>query len=60
MLLRSLYSSANAEALAELFLHDASIVDPDGNTTRGKAAVAEMYATAFQATPGLKVSDEGR
>ena len=51
-----LYSSANAEALAELFLDDASIVDPDGNATRGKAAVAEMYATAFQATPGLKVA----
>ena len=46
---------ANAEGLAELFMDDASIVDPDGNTTRGKAAVAEMYATAFQATPGLKV-----
>ncbi len=50
-----LFSSANAEALAELFLDDASIVDPDGTATRGKAAVAEMYATAFQATPGLKV-----
>jgi uncharacterized protein (TIGR02246 family) len=50
-----LYSSANAEALAELFLDDASIVDPDGGATRGKGAVAEMYATAFQATPGLKL-----
>jgi uncharacterized protein (TIGR02246 family) len=53
-----LYSSANAEGLAELFLDDASIVDPDGNTTRGKAAVAEMYSTAFQATPGLKVESK--
>ena len=53
-----LYSSANAEGLAELFLDDASIVDPDGNTTRGKGAVAEMYSTAFQATPGLKVESK--
>jgi len=53
-----LYSSANAEGLADLFLDDASIVDPDGNTTRGKAAVAEMYATAFQANPGLKVESK--
>jgi uncharacterized protein (TIGR02246 family) len=50
-----LYSSANAEALAEMFLDDASIVDSDGTATRGKRPVAEMYATAFQATPGLKV-----
>jgi uncharacterized protein (TIGR02246 family) len=51
----TLYSAANAEALAELFLEDASIIDPDGNETRGKPAVAEMYATAFQESPGLKV-----
>ena len=50
-----LYSAANAEALAELFLDDASIIDPDGTETRGKATVAEMYAAAFQASPGLKV-----
>jgi uncharacterized protein (TIGR02246 family) len=50
-----LYSAANAEGLADLFLDDASIIDPEGNETRGKAAVAEMYAAAFQATPGLKV-----
>jgi uncharacterized protein (TIGR02246 family) len=50
-----LYSAANAEALARLFHEDASIIDPDGNETRGKAAVAEMYAAAFQESPGLKV-----
>ena len=53
-----LYSAANAEALAELFLDDASIIDPDGNETRGKAAVAEMYAAAFQESPGLKVESK--
>jgi uncharacterized protein (TIGR02246 family) len=53
-----LYSSANAQGLADLFLDDASIIDPEGNETRGKAAVAEMYATAFQETPGLKVQSK--
>ncbi len=54
----ALYSTANAEGLAELFIDDASIVDPDGNETRGRAAVAEMYATAFQENPGLKVNSK--
>ncbi len=50
----SLYSAANAEALAELFLDDASIIDPDGNETRGKAAVAEMYAGGVSGEPGTQ------
>jgi uncharacterized protein (TIGR02246 family) len=50
-----LYSAANAEGLADLFLDEASIIDPEGNETHGKPAVAEMYATAFQESPGLKV-----
>ena len=54
----SLYSAANAEALAGLFLDEASIIDPDGYETRGKAAVAEMYAAAFQESPGLKVQSK--
>jgi len=53
-----LYSSANAEGLAELFQDDASIIDPEGNTTRGKPAIAEMYATAFQEAPGLKIDSK--
>jgi uncharacterized protein (TIGR02246 family) len=53
-----LYSAANAEGLADLFIDDASIIDPEGNETRGKAAVAEMYATAFQQSPGLKVQSK--
>jgi uncharacterized protein (TIGR02246 family) len=50
-----LYSSANAEGLADLFLDDGSIIDPDGKTTRGKAAIAEMYSAAFQEARDLKV-----
>ncbi len=53
-----LYSAANAEGLAELFHDDASIFDPDGKETRGKAAVAEMYAAGFQQSPGLKVQSK--
>jgi len=50
-----LYGDANGAALAELFLDDGTIVDPEGNATRGKAAIAAMYAASFQDTPGLKV-----
>ncbi len=49
------YSAGNVEALTGMFVDDCEIVDPDGDTTRGKAAVAEMYAGAFQESPGLKV-----
>jgi uncharacterized protein (TIGR02246 family) len=50
-----LFNDANAAALADLFLDDGTIVDPDGAATRGKAAIAEMYAGSFQETPGLKI-----
>ncbi len=50
-----IYSESNANALAELFLDDATIVDPEGKATSGKAALAEMYAASFQESPGLKV-----
>jgi len=50
-----IYGAANGEAIAGLFLDDATIVDPEGKATRGKAAIAEMYAAAFQEAPGLKV-----
>jgi uncharacterized protein (TIGR02246 family) len=54
----TLYSTSNADELAELFHDDASIIDPDGNETRGKAAVAQMYAAAFQQSPGLKLTSK--
>ena len=50
-----IYETANAAALAELFLDESMIVDPDGNATRGKAAVTAMYDAAFKANPGLKL-----
>jgi len=50
-----IYGEANGAALAELFLDDGTVIDPEGNATRGKAAIAEMYAASFQDAPGLKV-----
>jgi uncharacterized protein (TIGR02246 family) len=49
------FGAANTEALAGMFIDDAEVIDPDGDTTRGKAAIAEMYAASFQNSPGIKV-----
>ena len=49
------FEAANAAALAEQFLDESMIVDPDGIATRGKAAVAAMYEAAFKENPGLKL-----
>lgn len=53
-----IYETANAAALADLFLDEAMIVDPDGYATRGKAAVAAMYEAAFKDNPGLKLESK--
>jgi uncharacterized protein (TIGR02246 family) len=50
-----LYGDANAAALADMFLDDGTIIDPEGTATRGKAAIAAMYNESFQGSPGLKV-----
>ena len=55
MAFAKVYETADAAALAELFLDESMIVDPDGNATRGKAAVAAMYEAAFKENPGLKL-----
>jgi uncharacterized protein (TIGR02246 family) len=55
MAFAKVYETADAAALADLFLDESMIVDPDGNATRGKAAVAAMYETAFKENPGLKL-----
>jgi uncharacterized protein (TIGR02246 family) len=49
------YSTADARALADLFVDDCAIIDPEGNATRGKPALAQMYAASFLESPGLKV-----
>jgi uncharacterized protein (TIGR02246 family) len=52
------YGSADARALAEFFTDDVVVIDPEGSETRGKAAVAEMYASSFQENPGLKLESQ--
>jgi uncharacterized protein (TIGR02246 family) len=49
------YSAADAKALGGYVADDIVLTDPDGNETRGKKAVAEMYTGAFQDNPGLKL-----
>jgi len=52
------YNVPDIEALARLFVDDAILVDPSGAETRGKQAIAAMYAGEFERAPGVKL--EGR
>jgi uncharacterized protein (TIGR02246 family) len=47
------YSAGDAKTLAGAFTDDIVLTDPEGTETRGRAAVAEMYTSAFQENPGL-------
>jgi uncharacterized protein (TIGR02246 family) len=49
------FGRADVESIAQAFIDDATIVDPDGNETRGKGAISEMYGASFQESPGLKL-----
>jgi uncharacterized protein (TIGR02246 family) len=49
------YGAANAGAIADLFLDESMIVNPEGSAVRGKAAIAAMYDAAFKESPGLKL-----
>jgi uncharacterized protein (TIGR02246 family) len=49
------YSTPDLNALAANFTNDANVVDSAGETTRGKAAVVEMYASSFEESPGLNL-----
>jgi len=46
--------------LNDFFTDDVVLVDPQGTETRGKAAVASMYAASFQETPGLRLESRVR
>jgi uncharacterized protein (TIGR02246 family) len=52
------YTAGDAKALAAFFTDDLVLIDPEGTETRGKAAVADMYATAFRDNPGLKLETQ--
>jgi uncharacterized protein (TIGR02246 family) len=49
------YTAGDAKVLAAFFTDDLVLIDPEGTATRGKAAVSDMYAGAFQENPGLKL-----
>ncbi|WP_165222096.1 YybH family protein [Aquisphaera insulae] len=49
------YNSGDTKALAAFFADDLVLIDPEGVQTRGKAAIGEMYATAFRDNAGLKL-----
>ncbi|HKM53896.1 MAG TPA: SgcJ/EcaC family oxidoreductase [Isosphaeraceae bacterium] len=53
-----IYSAADPKALADCFTDDIVLTDPEGDETRGKAAVTEMYAGSFQENPGLKLETQ--
>ena len=56
---QSSIQGADAQGLAELFVDDGKLIDPEGNATRGKAAIAEMYAASFKG-PRLESRAQGR
>jgi uncharacterized protein (TIGR02246 family) len=49
------YSAPDLKALAACFADEANVVDSAGESTRGKSAVVEMYATSLEENPGLKL-----
>jgi uncharacterized protein (TIGR02246 family) len=52
------YTAGDHAALASYFTDEAVIIDPDGNETRGKAAIGAMYGSSFQENPGLRLEPE--
>jgi uncharacterized protein (TIGR02246 family) len=49
------YSAPDLKALAACFTDEANVIDSDGEATRGKQAVVEMYASALKENPDLKL-----
>jgi uncharacterized protein (TIGR02246 family) len=49
------YSAPDIKALAALLTDDANLVDSAGESTRGRDAIAEMYASSIEESPGLKL-----
>jgi uncharacterized protein (TIGR02246 family) len=49
------YSTPDIKALAACFADGANVVDSAGETTRGKQAVVEMYASSLEENPNLKI-----
>jgi uncharacterized protein (TIGR02246 family) len=49
------YSTPDLTALAACFTDEANVVDSAGESTRGKPAVVEMYVSALEENPDLKL-----
>ena len=49
------YSAPDVRALAALFTDEANVVDSAGESTRGKPAIVDMYASSFEENPRLKL-----
>ncbi len=49
------YSTPDLKALAACFADEANVIDSDGESTRGKQAVVEMYASSLEENPDLKL-----
>jgi uncharacterized protein (TIGR02246 family) len=49
------FAAGDVESLAALFSDDAAVVDTEGIEARGRQAIGEMYGSAFEENPGLKL-----
>jgi uncharacterized protein (TIGR02246 family) len=49
------YSTPDLKALGAFFTDNANVVDSGGETTRGKSAIVEMYASSFEENPRLNL-----
>jgi uncharacterized protein (TIGR02246 family) len=52
------YSTPDLKALAAFFTDDANVVDSAGESTRGKSAIVDMYASAFEENPRLHLESK--
>jgi uncharacterized protein (TIGR02246 family) len=52
------YSRADNAVLGGLLCDDVVLIDPEGNETRGRAAVTAMYAAAFREARGLRLEPQ--
>jgi uncharacterized protein (TIGR02246 family) len=49
------YNAGDAKKVAALFTADGQIVDKDGNTSEGRAAIARTFADLFEDMPGRRI-----
>jgi len=52
------FAAGDVQNLVALFSDNAIVVDTTGTEARGKQAIADLYGSSFQQTPGLKLEAE--